>query len=265
MELKTIMQADYLDILYDNRNKKYGGYELRKHYDQRISKALLTLVFITALACFYTFSRHKNDITSIAHTAVISPVLVDITHPKQLEKIDPPKAEHVAMEKVKTKLFTDPVITNDLVPDDRKMSANKDLRNVTVGEQANDGDSTSMSPGSDKVGSSVTLTSAKTNNEPLRWVEQMPLFSGDMNVYLASSLHYPDVARESNIEGVVIVEFIVNEDGAVSNAVVRRGIGGGCDQEALRVVNNMPRWKPGKQNGKAVKVFFALPIRFVLR
>jgi len=96
------------------------------------------------------------------------------------------------------------------------------------------------------------------------YVEQMPTTPYDMAAYLAKNTHYPDAARDNNIEGRVIVRFVVNEDGAVSDVQVQRGIGGGCDEEAKRVVMAMPKWKPGKQNGKAVRVYFTLPIVFKL-
>jgi protein TonB len=99
---------------------------------------------------------------------------------------------------------------------------------------------------------------------PHVWVEQMPVFEGDLNTFLSRNLRYPDAARENGIEGRVIIKFVVNEDGSVSNAMVERGIGGGCDEEALRIIRSMPKWKPGKQNGMPVKVFFTQAIKFVL-
>lgn len=75
---------------------------------------------------------------------------------------------------------------------------------------------------------------------------------------------YPEIAKESNIQGRVTVKFVVNEEGNVSDIIVVKGIGGGCDEEAVRVVKKMPKWKPGKQNGRPVKVYFSLPITFRL-
>jgi len=85
-----------------------------------------------------------------------------------------------------------------------------------------------------------------------------------MGEYLSANLHYPDSARYHNIEGRVVIKFVVNEDGSISDAVVIKGIDKYCDEEALRVVRNMPPWKPGYQNGKYVKVYFSLPIVFKL-
>jgi len=92
----------------------------------------------------------------------------------------------------------------------------------------------------------------------------MPTTDYDIHAYLGKNTHYPDAAKEANIDGRVIVKFVVNEDGNVSDVQIVRGIGGGCDEEAKRVVQSMPKWKPGKQNGKPVKVYFTLPIVFKL-
>jgi len=99
-------------------------------------------------------------------------------------------------------------------------------------------------------------------------VEQMPSFPGGETAlfkYLSNSINYPQMAADAGITGVVFVTFVVEKDGSVSGVKVLRGIGGGCDEEAVRVVKKMPRWTPGKQRGKSVKVQYNLPIRFVLR
>jgi periplasmic protein TonB len=98
-------------------------------------------------------------------------------------------------------------------------------------------------------------------------VEQMPEFRGGDEArikFLTNNIQYPREAKESGIQGTVYVTFVIAENGRVTDAKVLRGIGGGCDQEALRVVRLMPPWKPGKQAGKAVRVQFNMPIRFTL-
>jgi protein TonB len=97
------------------------------------------------------------------------------------------------------------------------------------------------------------------------YVEKMPTTGYEFNKYLAENIHYPDTARMNNIQGRVIVKFVVNEDGSISDCTIIKGIGGGCDEEALRVAKNMPAWKnPGTQNGVPVKVYYSLPIVFKL-
>jgi protein TonB len=99
-------------------------------------------------------------------------------------------------------------------------------------------------------------------------VEEMPNFPGGeakLFEYLGKNIKYPQMATDMGISGVVYVTFVVDENGKVKDPKVLRGIGGGCDEEALRVVRNMPPWEPGKQRGKAVRVQYNLPIRFTLR
>ena len=98
-------------------------------------------------------------------------------------------------------------------------------------------------------------------------VEEMPQFPGGdaaLNKFLSDSIRYPKLARESNIEGLVVVQFIVDADGKITNVHTLRDLGGGCGEEAIRVVLSMPQWRPGKQNGKPVAVQFNLPIHFAL-
>lgn len=98
-------------------------------------------------------------------------------------------------------------------------------------------------------------------------VEEDPEFVGGDAArmkFLSENIVYPQMARESGIQGTVYLTFVIERDGSVTDIQVLRGIGGGCDEEAIRVVKNMPKWKPGKQRGKPVRVQFRLPIKFVL-
>lgn len=98
-------------------------------------------------------------------------------------------------------------------------------------------------------------------------VEEAPDFPGGeaaLYKYLNDKINYPQMARDQNIQGRVFVTFVVERDGSIANPKVLRDIGGGCGEEALRVVRNMPKWKPGKQRGKAVRVQFNLPVLFQL-
>ena len=103
--------------------------------------------------------------------------------------------------------------------------------------------------------------------EPYLQVEIMPSFPGgekELLKFLAENVNYPRLAREAKIQGLVIVRFVVDADGFVGNIEIPRGIGAGCDEEALRVINVMPKWEPGYQNGRAVPVIYNMPIRFTL-
>lgn len=99
-------------------------------------------------------------------------------------------------------------------------------------------------------------------------VETMPSFPGGEEAlfkFLGKNIDYPQMAADAGITGMVYVTFVIEKDGSVSDARILKGIGGGCDEEALRVVKQMPKWSPGKQRGKSVKVQYNLPVRFILK
>lgn len=99
-------------------------------------------------------------------------------------------------------------------------------------------------------------------------VEDQPEFPGGNNAlfkFLGDNLRYPPQAVEMDIEGMVVVQFVINKKGDINDIKIIKPLGGGCDEEAVRIVNAMPKWKPGKQRGKSVSVRFNLPVRFVLR
>jgi TonB family protein len=105
----------------------------------------------------------------------------------------------------------------------------------------------------------------EASKEVFKVVEQMPSYPGgpaDLLKFLGTNINYPKVAKDNGVEGMVVVQYVIEKDGSISNAKVVRGIGAGCDEEALRVVNAMPNWIAGKQRGQAVPVQFNLPIRF---
>ncbi len=98
-------------------------------------------------------------------------------------------------------------------------------------------------------------------------VEEQAEFPGGMDsmyAYIVKNLKYPELAKEKGIEGRVFVQFVIEKDGSISNVKILRGIGGGCDEAAMEMVKNMPKWQPAKQRGKPVRCQFNLPIKFEL-
>ena len=266
MEPATLLNADYLDIIFDNRNKTYGSYELRRNYNRRMKKAgAFVLLGATALFCFSFIDLSRSHIAVRASDKPVvlseAPLIVPPAPPEPPHAMPPPPAQ------ANTRILTPPKIVDNDIPPESTMTPVTDLHNAQPGLSNAVGDSTGLSsvPATEPDnGSSVIPSASRNTNTAVRWVEQMQEFVGNLGDYLNKHLHYPDPARETGIEGQVLIEFVVNEDGAVTNAKVARGIGGGCDEEALHIVSSMPRWKPGKQNGMPVKVLFTLPIKFVL-
>jgi TonB family protein len=101
-----------------------------------------------------------------------------------------------------------------------------------------------------------------------KWDESLTgliAFNGDLNKFLEDHLNYPEAAKSAGIEGRVVVQFVVNTDGSISDALIVKHLGAGCEEEALRVIKSMPKWKPGKQNGAAIRVLYKQPISFILQ
>ena len=263
MERQALLNASYLDILFDNRNKQYGGYELRKHYNQRVRNAMLT-VLGSCITLSILMSMHTKGSTTVTHASIeITPTHID---PPPIHKIVVPPPVTPPAQPHTNSIAFHPKIVDDQDIIDKPAPTVSELTHSTPGlTTSNNNDPNSLNPGIVNTHTTTTTIIAPIAEKPMVWVPQMPEFNGDIQSYISSNIHYPDAARENNIDGRVTVQFVVNEDGSVSNAKRLKGIGGGCDEEAIRIVSSMPRWKPGKQNGKAVKVYFTLPINFQLK
>lgn len=264
MDAKALSQADYIDILFDNRNKKYGSYELRKHYDNRAAKALFTVMSLCIALGGYAL-MHKEEVRNLIPTVQNKPTVV-CNLPIQLPK---PKIEQPAPVATAVK----PTVANPIakiVPDEKVIDPPKTVdemkgkeSGLADAEGSKEGAVVATSKNTNTI-SGGTETSTETN-KILTYSEVLPSFNGDLISYLQKNLQYPAFAKENNIEGRVTVQFVVNEDGSIGNAIIKKGIGGGCNEEALRVIMNMPKWKPGMQNGHPVKVYYTLPITFMLQ
>jgi protein TonB len=265
MDISKILKSDYLDILFEGRNKTYGGYELRKRYPQRVRNAAIALLGIILLLIAYPIiagiisKQMARPVVSIKEVTLAEPPPIDKTKPP------PPPPPPAPPPPVKpTVKFTPPVIKKDEeVKEEEKPTPPPDDK-VAVGLETKAGDPNGIEPGIvDQPGTGQVEAPAPP--QIFKFVEQMPAFEGDLQAYLGSHLRYPDDARESGTEGRSVIQFVVNEDGSISGVEVVRSAGSSSlDAEAKRVVSGMPKWKAGKQQGKAVKVYFTLPVTFKL-
>lgn len=265
MNTQAILQTDYLDLVFHNRNKQYGGYELRKHYNRRMGFALTAMLAATLTVCAYAMLQPKDVAAAAPPAVVMKEVDLQKIQLPQQELITPPVPPPPPAAPAPTTVFTPPVIVADVrvtVP----MPSAQDLVNTNPGNANSAGGGTTPGGTGDKPFAGNTQPpAAPTGNTPVSFAEEMPAFDGYLNKYLVRQLRYPEAARAANVQGKVLVQFVVDETGNITQAKVIRGIGMGCDEEALRVVNAMHRWKPGRQNGHAVKVVLTLPIRFTLQ
>jgi protein TonB len=259
------------ELVFEKRNKAYGAYAIRKSYPDNLKRSIyFTLVpmFLLFLISIYFQSKKK-----------IEPLPPDS---QTNGKASSDKDKILKDEKVQFANFEivmpDLPIENFTVVADKKVIKPVQIKRADIKPIISAGFSgiTSLfnsgtgigSPGSGGPGSGgiggIELP-VITKPEILDFSEIMPEFPGGieaMQVYIQKNLSYPRWAIENNIKGKVVLSFVVMPDGSIEFSEIERGIGFGCDDEALRVVNEMPKWKPGIQNGKKVAVKFILPIRF---
>ena len=189
-----------------------------------------------------SYDKREIDPSLLNREVVVDEEMVEIT--KQEEQ----KPQPVEMPKQTTQLE---IVQDDVEVEDIEINAEMDQNEVMEEYVAPDIEEEEV-----------------VEQEVFTIVEEMPGYPGGdakMYEYLGKNIKYPQIARESSIQGRVFVNFVVEPDGSVTNVKVLRGIGGGCDEEAMRVVKSMPKWKPGKQRGKAVRVSYTLPVVFKLQ
>lgn len=206
----------------------------------------LVLILCVSLVAFNIKSYDKKEVSFSQRTAEFE---VDETVFQTAEELPPPPPPE------------QPEVTTELkvVEDDAVIE--NEVGIVDMGDNANQAQE-------EVVPVQVEEEVVEQEEEIFVFVEENPSFPGGeeaLYAFLRDNIKYPQLARENNITGKVFVQFVVEKDGSVSNVKVMRDIGGGCGQEAMRVVKAMPKWKPGKQRGKAVRAQYNLPVVFNLR
>jgi protein TonB len=188
-------------------------------------------------------------------------------------KIDKPKEDEILKELPppppmrNTIKFIPPVIK----PDELIQEEDQPVLQKEVLESKEAISNVTFDKGTDDVAAPVATVNnqiTEESDQPFVIVEQMPQFPGgenEMVKFIHNNLRYPPLAAENGISGTVIVNFVVDRDGKIGRIKVVRGIGGGCDEEAIRVLVKMPTWSPGKQGGKTVLVSYTVPFKFILQ
>jgi len=215
------------------RNRKKSNADLRKYYTVFLELGLIATLLIFIAAVKVDLHTGKQDTNLTEEQEVVE--MEDIERTKQEEKPPPPPRPPVPVE-----VPNDEVLEDQIIDIDAEINLDQPL---------------DMPPPPDEGG--------EEEEDFFVVVEQMPELIGGL-AELQKKARYPEMARKAGIEGRVIVQFVVNEEGRVENPRVIRGIGGGCDEEALRVVKQA-RFRPGQQRGKPVRVQYSLPIVFKLQ
>lgn len=254
-----IYTNEWCDMVFEGRNKEYGAYEDRKKSSRRHGLAIFIAVSVftvgvSAPVLIKALAPEKKtrnvEVTSLADIKIDKPI-----ENKMEEPPPPPPMKN-------TVKFTPPEVTNDEVTEEIKtVDELKDTKaQISIADVKGSDDANAVDVADLKV--------VEEEEKPLTFVEQQPEFPGGleaMQKFLGENIKYPSIASEMGISGKVTVQFVVDKHGKIGNIKVLRGIGGGCDEEAVRVVKAMPAWRPGRQNGKEVSVFFVLPVSFQLK
>jgi len=262
-----ILNQHWIDVVFTDRNKAYGAYELRKSNDRNTRKALLigVVLFVVAISAntiidmiagFIPKGKEKIKITNV----VLSPPPPDLKKPPPPPPPEPPKPK---VDQVK---FPPMVVKPDIEVKEKPPTV-EELKVADPGQKNLKGDKNAEVTIDEPVGTAETKVTEEDPNKIFTSVEKVPEFQGGMEkfyAYLSKNIRYPAVAKENGTQGKVIVSFVCERDGSLTDVHVSRGIGDGCDEEAIRVIKASPKWSPGIQNGRPVRVAYSVPISFAL-
>jgi periplasmic protein TonB len=270
--MRTFLKNQTIDeIVFENRNKAYGAYFLRINYSYHLTKALFIAlsIMIFFLGSAFSYSKYFQSNVSKPDGPIYEvqlPPRIETPNEevkKPIAKVPDQKA--VTQRTVPTEIVT-PVL-DDVVKIETTATPNDDIGDLPVSNVPNN------DPAAGNIGTTsntIAATPLAKDPEPatpdiLVISEVKPEFpGGDKELYkfLMKNLSYPNAAVRANVEGKVYVKFVVEKDGSIGNLQILKSVGFGCDEEALRVLKSMPSWSPGKQNGKAVRVYYTMPIVF---
>jgi protein TonB len=265
-----ILDQKWIDVVFSSRNKAYGAYELRRDNSKNTSRALIIaiIVFVFLISLPTIINRIKGLIPKADQKVKITDVVLLPPPPVDQTKKPPPPPPEPPKPKVDQVRFPPPVVKPDKEVKEKEPPTVKELQVADPGQKDQKGDPNADIRIDEPVGNSDIKQVVEADpNQIFTSVEQVPEFPGGLDKfgnYLSKAIRYPAVARENGTQGRVIVTFVVERDGSLTDIKVTRGIGSGCDEEAVRVLKNSPKWKPGIQNGRPVRVQYSVPIAFTL-
>lgn len=280
-----LSSKEWTDIIFEGKNKEFGAYELRKHSDGRHNRAMLFTIIglvIVLVGSYFLgmYNDYRREQYELELQAQLEQQLAQMEAEAQeeqqeeevIEAVQEPEPEEALPEEIlntikdtEIAIAADNEVTEDITSKDE------------VQESTAAAGASTFDQGTDNLEVVRThkdeIIVEEKKPEPVKEevftaVEQMPQFPGgeaELLKYVATHIKYPTMAAENNIQGRVVVKFVVKKDGNVGEVVVLRGKDPDLDKEAVRVVKTLPRFIPGKMNGQAVSVWYTLPINFKLQ
>ena len=277
-----LVSREWCDLVFEGRNKDYGAYRMRANSGRRQAWALIYVVIgILVIGALVALSIVVKDSVQQGQGDEYTAAL-EMSKLKEEKKPEEKKEEKIELkyekplEKVAVKAsiqFTVPkIVDDDQVREDQEMKTMDELisSKAAIGSQTYKGDEGGTVNIDDLKDNQQAGGTATPEEEPdvFTVVEQPPTVPGGEAAllrYVSEHVKYPAIAQEQEIQGTVVLRFVVLEDGSIGDVIIQRGLDPSCDKEAVRVVKSLPRFVPGKQQGRPVKVWFTLPIRFIIQ
>jgi protein TonB len=260
----NIFDSNWVDLVFKGRNHEYGAYVLRKKSNENTNKGIIyaivffTLVISTPALIDLIKGIVPKDLEDVKVTEVQT-----LEEPPPVDKSTPPPPPAEPPPPLKSTVkFTPPEIKPDEQVPDEPPPAQDEMKDKDAGTETVEGDPNGIDA-SLQLPSGDGLT-GDAEPEFVTFAEQTAEFNGELFDWLGKNIQYPDMAKQNGIEGKVIIQFVVERDGKITNVEVVKKAGWGFDEAAVEVVKKMPPWKPAKQNGKAVRLQMSLPVRFTL-
>ena len=258
MEKEKIKAPAFDDIVFETRNKEYGAYKLRTKYNRTVMWALLVGIVIIATTIITPYLNAKaleNRLKRAERQVEIK--MENLDQPNETVAPPPPPPPPPA-DVVQQQRYVPPVVVDSIKPEDvTQLMTADDAQNEIKDQEV-----------VEVVEVKEEVQEAEAEEVPFVVVEEMPAFPGgdiELLKYIMMNTVYPDIAKENNIQGRVIVRFCVTAKGGVSQVSILKGVDPELDKESIRVVNTLPAFKPGKQGGKPVPVWYMVPITFTLK
>jgi periplasmic protein TonB len=246
------------DIVFESRNKEYGAYSLRKKYNRNVLIAMLIGILILGTAVITPYLNAKAlEKTRKRAERLVEIKMENLDQPQEKVEPPPPPPPPPAETVVQVK-YVAPVVVDSIKPEEIKQLMTADQAQATVKNE-------------DVQVVTQVQEEVKEEEAPTQVfvvVEEMPTFpggEGELMKFINSNIVYPDIAKENNIQGRVILRFCVTYKGAVDQVTILKGVDPALDNEAIRVIKMLPTWKPGKQGGKPVNVWYSVPVTFQLK
>lgn len=270
-----LQSPQWLEILFEGKNKRYGAYQLRDDSSNRHIKSLI-VVIVLGLAAIFLPDIIENMILSKKTVAQDEAFAQTEFNTTQEQKKPEQQQEEMVIPQETRELAKSIMVTEAKIVDSEEIreqnlaqanDALKDLDAVIATKTVEDGTTDGSGFNPDDYQQVVETTTPETE-KVYTWVQVKPSFPGGEEArlkWLKENLEYPQQAVADEIQGLVQVGFVVEKDGSITDVKVVQSAHSTLDREAIRLVKAMPKWIPGKQNGNTVRAYFTQPIRFVLR